>query len=272
MSILIEKVSANAFTMNYFKFGKGEKTFVILPGLSIQSVMGMADIIAQAYELIAKEFTVYVFDRRNELPDSYSVYDMAKDTAEAFDALGLKEVYLFGASQGGMIALTIAVNRPELIKKLMLGSTSANITEQQYKALSKWVCLAREKEKVRLCLEMGENIYPEAMFEQYKDILKKLGESVTEEELERFILLAEATKGFDISDKLNKIKCPVFAIGSTDDKVLPGGTEEIADLLSDKADFESFMYNGYGHAVYDTAPDYKERLLKFCLRSDKNFL
>ena len=50
------------------------------------------------------DFTIYLFDRRNELPDSYSIYDMAKDTASAIKALGLKDICLFGASQGGQTA------------------------------------------------------------------------------------------------------------------------------------------------------------------------
>ena len=48
MSIPIETVRTEAFAMNFFRFGNGKKTLVILPGLSIQSVMGAADAIASA--------------------------------------------------------------------------------------------------------------------------------------------------------------------------------------------------------------------------------
>ncbi len=266
MTIPIRKVNTGEFTMNYFTFGEGEKTFVILPGLSVQSVMPSAEIIAKAYDIIAKEFTVYVFDRRNELPQSYSVYDMADDTAEVFITLGLKDVYLFGASQGGMIAMTIAAKHPELVKKLMLGSSSARITDGQYKSISKWLDLAEKKERVHLNLEMGRVLYPEAMFEKFKDTLASLGESITDSDLERFITLAEGTKDFDISEKLNEITCPVLSLGAADDNVLPYAAEELESLFSGKENFESHLYNGYGHAAFDTAPDYKERLLRFMLK------
>ena len=113
MSIPIETVHTDTFSMNFFRFGRGEETLVILPGLSVQSVMGVADAVAAAYQPLADVFTVYVFDRRTELPASYSVREMARDTATAFQMLGLKKVCLFGASQGGMIALVIAVEHPE---------------------------------------------------------------------------------------------------------------------------------------------------------------
>jgi len=39
-------------------------------------------------------------------------------------------------------------------------------------------------------------------------------------------------------------------------------SQEIADLLKDR-DCTLYMYDGYGHAAYDLAPDYKERILDF---------
>lgn len=266
MTIPIKKVNTDEFTMNYFSFGEGKKAFVILPGLSVQSVMTSAEVIAKAYEIIAKNFTVYVFDRRNELPQSYSVYDMAVDTAQALEALGLKDVYLFGASQGGMIALAITAKHPELVKKLMLGSSSARITDEQYKSIGKWIELAKRKERVTLSLEMGRVLYPENLFNKFKDALASLGESITDEDLERFIVFAEGTKGFDITDKIPVIECPVLSLGAKDDKVLPGAAEELERLFSIKKIFESYLYSGFGHAAFDTAPDYKERLLDFMLK------
>ena len=263
MSITIKKAEANGFTMNYFTFGAGERVFVIIPGLSVQSVMGAADIIAEAYELIGREFTVYVFDRRNELPESYTVYDMAEDTAEIFRVLGLKDVYLFGASQGGMMGLTIAARHPKLVKKLVLGSSAARIGEKQYVEISKWLNLANEKDSVKLSVEMGKALYPESLFEQYKNTLKSIGETVTDEELERFVIFAKGTKGFDITSELSEIECPVFSIGVSDDAVLEGAAEDIEKLMKDKPNFESYMYTGCGHAAFDTAPDYKKHILDF---------
>ena len=42
----------------------------------------------------------------------------------------------------------------------------------------------------------------------------------------------------------------------------------IGEHFKDCDDFVIYMYDGYGHAVYDLAPDYKERMLGF-LRSVK---
>ena len=53
-------------------------------------------------------------------------------------------------------------------------------------------------------------------------------------------------------------------IGSKDDRVLGAeASEQIAENLKGREDVVLYMYDGFGHAAYDTAPDYKERILDF---------
>ena len=264
MSIPIETVHTDAFSMNFFRFGTGEKTLVILPGLSVQGVMGAADAVADAYQALTDRYTLYVFDRRTDLPESYPVQDMARDTAEAFQALGLKQVCLFGASQGGMIALVLAIKYPELVGKLVLGSSSAHVQEEQYRVIEEWIRLAKAGDREGLYLTFGREIYPPSVFDQYREVLLSAAGTVTERDLERFVILAEGIKGFDVISELSRIQCPVLALGVYEDSVLDSdATMEIAEKLDDHPDFRLYMYIGYGHAAFDTAPDYRQRILRF---------
>lgn len=264
MRVQIKTVRTDRFSMDYFQFGRGEQILVILPGLSVQSVMGAADAIAAAYRPLEDRFTIYVFDRRSDIPPHYPVREMARDTAEAFKALGLQNVCVFGASQGGMIALVMAIEYPELIRKMVLGSTSAHVREAQFRILERWAELARKKDSVGLYLEFGKEIYPPEVYEQYRETLIAAARTVTDADLEHFIIFVEGTRDFNVVDELDKISCPVMAVGVYEDSVLDSdATMEIAEKLDDHADFRLYMYVGYGHAAFDTAPDYRERLLRF---------
>ena len=264
MTIQIETIRTNDFSMDYFRFGHGKKTLVILPGLSVESVMHYADAVAEAYSLLNDEYTVYVLDRRKELPAAYSVYRMAEDTAAAIRALGLDKVRLFGASQGGMIAMVIAIEQPELVSMLVLGSASACIKQEQYQVIDSWIRLAAAGDAKKLYLAFGEAIYPREVFDQSKDLLVAAAGTVSGEDLHRFVILAEAIRDFDVTDQLQKIACPVLVIGSGDDRVLGANApQQIAEGLKNRQNTELYMYNGYGHAAYDTAPDYRKRILRF---------
>ncbi len=265
----IETVKTDTFTMDYCKFGQGERTLVIIPGLSVQSVMISANAVVSAYQPLTDDFAIYVFDRRKELPASYSVREMARDTAEALRALDLHQASVFGASQGGMIAMTMAIENPDLVHKLVLCSTAARMTEARYQAVEKWINLAKAGDATSLYLAFGEAIFTRKTFEQLRAFLTEAAKRVTDEDLGRFVILAEALKGFDVSDELENISCPVLLVGSKDDQVLGAdATDELAERLNDGRGVELHVYEGFGHAAYDTAPDFKERMLRFLMMAN----
>jgi len=264
MGIQIETVKTETFSMDFFRFGQGEKILVILPGVSVQSVMAFASFVARDYKILADDYTIYVFDRRKNLPDSYPICEMARDTLEALKVLNLAPVSLFGASQGGMIAMTMAILQPSVVEKLILGSTSARIEAEKNQGAEEWIRLAKAGMKKELYLAFGKAVYPQDIYEKSRDLLAKAAKSITDEELERFIIQVEGLRGFDVVDDLDQITCPVLVIGSMDDQVLgPDASFEIARHLRTRKGLLLHMYDGYGHAVYDTAPDYKERILSF---------
>ena len=260
----IEKITTDGFCMKYFKFGGGPRTLVILPGLSVQSVLLSAAAVEAEYAIFKDDFTVCLFDRREDIPKNYSVYDMAIDTARAVKAAGLHDIYLSGASQGGMMAMYIAICFPDLVKKLAVCSTALSVTGERGKAISEWIDFAKRGDAGGLYTDFAKKVYPRSVFEKYGKALKIAAGAVTPQELDRFVILAEGTKNFDITDRTGEIRCPVLAAGSEDDEVLGAGAiREIIEKLSDKAGSESIVYNGYGHAAYDTAPDFRERLYSF---------
>lgn len=262
----IETVNTPAFSMDFFRFGSGKKDLVILPGLSVQSVMLSAEAIEKAYDPLAKDFTVYVFDRRRELPPDYSIDDMANDAAKAIVAAGIGRTSIFGASQGAMTAIKIAARRPELAEKLILASAAERITDEESEIFENWIALAKEGRADKLYLAFGEAIYPKTVFESSRDLLAEASKTVTKEELGRFVILAGAAKGFDAARDLKRISCPTLVVGDTDDRIFGGGAAyAIFGRMKKNPGAEIYVYSGYGHACYDTAPDFKEKILRFLI-------
>jgi len=264
MSVQLGSVKTNQLVMDFCKFGRGKGTIVIIPGLSVQSVMPAAEDIAKAYDILTDDYTLYVFDRRKDQVETYSIADMARDTASAMKSLGLEKASVFGASQGGMIAMSMAIMYPHLVEKLVLASTSSSVNKKGFRTVNNWIDLAKAGDAEALYHAFGKAIYPETVYNQSKDLLSQAASTVTKQDLDHFIVMAQAIDGFDITADLYKITCPVMIIGSSDDAVLGSEASKIIrDNLKNSSDCELFMYDGYGHAVYDLAPDFHKRVYNF---------
>lgn len=258
----INTFTAKGIEIDYLKFGNGERNLIIIPGLSIKSVMESAGAVADAYNVFCEDYTVYLFDRNKKIKNSTTIYDMASSTAAAIHSLGIESADFFGVSQGGMIAQCIAVEYPELVHKMVLGSTLSKINKTTEKTLGEWIDLAKKKDIKSLCENFVKKLFSKDFCDKFGELIVNMNLDVTNDELERFICLASATDGFDIHKNLGKIKCPVLILGAENDKVVTG---EASKQMHEKfPNSEIYMYGGdYGHGVYDEAPDYKTRILEF---------
>lgn len=100
--------------MDFLKFGSGDRNLIIIPGLNVKSILTMADVIVQGNSTFSKNgFSVYVFDRREDAFYPYSIEQMASDTLYVLKELALENLYLYGHSQGEMIAQSMVLQEQE---------------------------------------------------------------------------------------------------------------------------------------------------------------
>ena len=270
MSSKVQTVQTDTWQMRYMRFGKeGARPLVILPGLSVPFVTDAADAIRQAYQALAADYDIYLFDRRSTMPvgETYTIRMMAEETAQAMQILGIRKAGIFGVSQGGMIAQELAAGYPELVSAMVLGSSACRVHPGQEDLFEMWIRLAQEaaesgaaSDTETLLDAFARAVYSPSVYEQVKGMIPAMAEPVTPGELERFVVLAEAVRGFDTRDLLSRIACPVLVIGAGRDQVLgSGAAPELAGLLH----CDLYIYEESGHGVYDEAPDYVGRLKQF---------
>jgi pimeloyl-ACP methyl ester carboxylesterase len=117
-------VEADGTRFAYRRFGNRGGTPIVL----LQHFMGnldnydpaITDALATGREVILTD-NAAVGLSTGTAPDT--VAGMARDAASLIDALGLEHVDLFGFSMGGFVAQQIVVDRPELVRRLVLVGT-----------------------------------------------------------------------------------------------------------------------------------------------------
>jgi pimeloyl-ACP methyl ester carboxylesterase len=117
-------VDADGIRFAYRRFGNPTGTPIVL----LQHFMGnldnydpaITDALAEGREVILTD-NAAVGLSKGVAPET--VAGMARDAASLVDALGLGPVDLFGFSMGGFVAQQIVVDRPELVRRLILVGT-----------------------------------------------------------------------------------------------------------------------------------------------------
>ena len=247
---------------NVISFGCGEKVMVMIAGLNARDAKGKAAAmgLAISYKDFTSDYTVYLFDRRETLPENFRIEDIAEDTARCMKYLGLRNAYVYGVSQGGMIAQCLAINHPELVKKLVLGVTASRINDTTRRKIESWCAMADAENLKGVLEDYFYETYSEAYLKKFRRLIPMALKTARFMKPARFSILAKSILSFDVYDRLNEITCPVLVLGGKEDKIVtPEGSLEIAEKLG----CECFLYEGLGHSAYEEAPDFNDRVLRF---------
>jgi len=251
--------------MDYITFGNGTKPLIMVQGLNTNDIKGSAVPLAMMYRIFAKEYKVYLFDRRKNLSENVTVKDLASDLALAMDALNIKNADVFGVSQGGMLAQHLAIERPDLVNKLVLAVTLSRNNDTVQIVVNEWIRITEQEDWKSLVADMAEKMYSEEYMKKYKPMLPLLTMLQKPKDVKRFITLAKACLTCETYEELEKIKCPVLVIGGAKDEVVTGqASKEIAEKLG----CEIYMYENLGHAAYEEAKDFNKRVYDFLKGED----
>ena len=253
-------VILNSGKMHYLSFGKGDKILVMIPGLRLSNIEGAARVVAMYYRIFAKEYRVYMFDRKDDIHEGYTIHDIAEDTVEAINKLGLKDIYLFEASQGGMIAQDITIDHPELVRKLVLAVTLSRVNDTVKDVIGHWLELSKNGDLYEVAKDYTYKGFSESYLKKYKAFIPFFVKTQKFMPTERFMILAKAILTCDTYERLNEIKCPVLVLGGGKDKIVSG---EASIEIAQKIGCEYYIYENLSHEAYNEAKDFNKRIFDF---------
>jgi pimeloyl-ACP methyl ester carboxylesterase len=183
---------------------------------------------------------------------AYLLRDMAEDTTGLMDYLGIESAHLVGASMGGMIAQTVAIERPERVRSLVsIMSTTGN----------RWVGMPAYKALGTLFARPGKG--REAAIEHSVRVFRIIGSPAYPMDEERFRRLAGAsydrshsragiarqlhaiTASGDRTPELEKLRLPATVLhGGSDPLIRPAAGRATARAIRDS---RLRIFEGMGH-------------------------
>lgn len=159
------------------------------------------------------------FGKSDKPKARYSIEFFTKQLINFFKLIGYNEAILIGHSLGGMIALNIAIQNPKLVKKLILISSSAAISQSlrdKFKLF--WVNLIFKL----VYKKFLKNIIKQILLPKFKiRELKKLYTNALK--IPKSIVLRtfkNMTSKFNIHNQLTQISQPTLLIHGNKDKII----------------------------------------------------
>jgi 3-oxoadipate enol-lactonase len=248
----MRRIATKRLTMNIVEAGSGP------PVLLIHGLGWDHSLWNPTVERLAKHCRVVAADTRGhgatDRPDGpYDMEMLARDYAALADALGLAGICVIGLSQGGMVAQSLTLLRPDLVCALVLISTSC-----------KSDLSLRDNMEARIAAM--EKAGPEAAARAAAEsIFSPHWRAANPAALMRFIAwrsamptapLTAATRAlydFDLSRELSRIAVPTLVVAGQEDTLTrPHGMQEMAALVPGA---EYRLVPGSGHMIPVEQPE-----------------
>jgi len=255
-------------TMDYVAFGKGSKPLVLVPGLGdgLKTVKGTGFLMSRIYKQFSRDYRVYVFSRRNNLPQNFSTRDMANDLKKALQSLRLGTVDLIGVSQGGMISQFFAIDYPQMVNKLVIAISIAKPNPLFTNVISRWIDLAQKGAYKSLFIDTLEKTYVGKRLKRTRWFYPLLTLFGKPKSFDRFLVQARSCLNHHAYDELEKIKCLTLVVGGRKDQIV--GSDSAREIAEKINDADLIEYPKLGHGASDRKV-FIEDVLAFLRRDNR---
>jgi len=208
----------------YEIIGQGE------PLVMIRGISSNADHWYEQVPVLSKKYQLLVFDNRaiarsSDPGGSFSTRDMAADTVELMEAVGIKKAHVLGYSMGGMIAQEIALTCPEKVNGLILVATDCG-NSLRIKAKPEFSRLFSEM--IRLGTNEAKKaaagcLFAKQTLETRPDIIQRYTEVSLRFPASQKTLARQwaAITQHDACNRLPKISSPTLVITGSEDELIP---------------------------------------------------
>jgi 3-oxoadipate enol-lactonase len=201
---------------------------------------------------LSRHFSTVTFDVRGERDLKDGVSDLASDVVALLEHLNIRKAHVFGTSWGGFVAQELALERPDLVDKLVLVCTSYGRGGPG--TMSPWALadmiglpsLSVER-AVRRGLETATSeAYRAKHPEEFEQIVRwRLADSPS---LSAYYAQMRAGARFDTSRDVGSISSPTLVIHGAEDRYVP--VANAAALAEAIPDAKLRILEDAGHLVF----------------------
>ena len=231
----------------YLKIGQGPP-LVMVPGLTpehdVPSGLQRRMALASARPL-AGDFTVYVVNRKRGLRIGESMSDIAGHLANAIEHDLGQPVFLAGTSTGGSVVLQLAVDRPDLVRRLVVVAAAYRLGPHGRELQAEMARLIRAGEHREAWATAMTSMLPGPLRGPARPLSVLAAGPVVPDDPTDLLVTLDAEDAFDVEADLPRVTAPTLVIGGGDDRFY---TRELFEgTAAGVKDGRVHIFPGWGH-------------------------
>lgn len=203
-------------TLYYETAGQGAP-LLLLHGLgsSTQDWALQLPVFAEAYRVVAVDMRGH--GRSAHPSGPYSVPQFAADVAELLTALDAAPAHVLGISMGGMVALQLALDRPELVRSLIVVNSYVSLRLETIGQRLEWlrrIFLIRALGMRRVGRFLAGRLFPEPGQAALRQTMIARWAA---NDRRAYLATIRGLRGWDVRPRLAEIRQPVLVVGGDQD-------------------------------------------------------
>ena len=231
----------------YLKIGQGPP-LVMVPGLTPEHDVPSGwqrRIALSAARPLARDFTVYVINRKRGLQPGESMSDIAGHLASAIEHDLGQPVFLQGTSTGGSVALQLAIDRPDLVRRLVVVAAAYRLGPRGRALQAEMARLIRAGEPRQAWASGMTAMLPSPLRGPARPLSRLVAGSMIPADPTDVLVTLDAEDAFDVEADLPRVTAPTLVIGGGRDHFYT--RELFQGTAAGVQDGRVHIFPGWGH-------------------------
>lgn len=225
-------------------------------------------------EMLLPSHRVLRYDTRGhggtDVPQGpYSLELLAADVGSLLQALGIEKCDFMGISMGGMIGQQLALQSPEVIKRLILCDTSSQVPQESWPIWDERIWIAETKGMEPHVQPTLERWFTPAFRKRHPELMERIGSMIRATDPTGYVGCSLAIRNLNLTDQIHRIKAPTLIIVGEDD---PGTPLSAAQTLQESIkDSQLVVLKSASHlSNIEQSRNFNDAVLSFLGRKKKS--
>ena len=249
--------------MDWLQLGHGSLSVVVVPGAGdgLWTVGRSTMQMVWRYRQRFWSHRLLILGRREPIPSGFGVEEHADDYLRAVERLGWGPSVWECISAGGPIGQCVARQRPDIVRGMILASTTHCLDERLRSVLDTWRELVRDRRWADLYWSMVASNRRPSTVARYQSLRPLLRLLPPPRSPQRFLHLLDGLAKVDNGAILPDITCSTLIVAGEQDCIISTDLQRVMARLIPNS--RLVLFSGYGHAAPVEHPGYEGLTRRF---------